>query len=213
LAVDEVTVKFKGRVLFKQDIPKKRKSFGIKMFKLCDCTGYTYDMNVYLGKDRQRAAQNLTATHATVTTLTRGVKGFGHNLYMDNFFSSPDLCVDLAQKKISCCGNVRLHRKNMPKDLKLKTLRLKRGDIRVRTRDDLTAVVWKDKRDVCLLTNTHDPPREGNYRDEHGKARKPAIVADYNRHMGHVDNADRMANCYTASRQTWKWTKSSFSTC
>jgi hypothetical protein len=36
LAIDEVIVKFKGRVLFKQYIPKKRKRFGIKMFKLCD---------------------------------------------------------------------------------------------------------------------------------------------------------------------------------
>jgi len=125
-------------------------------------------MNVYLGKDRQRAAQHLTATHVTVTNLTRGVEGFGHKLYMGNFFSSPDLFYDLAQTKISCCGTVRLHRKGMSKDLKPKTLRLKRGDIQVRTRGDLTAVVWKDKRDVCLLTNIHDPPREGNYHDEHG---------------------------------------------
>jgi hypothetical protein len=181
LSIDEVIVKFKGRVLFKQYIPKKRKRFGIKMFKLCDSTGYTYDMNVYLGKDRQRAEQHLTATHATVTNLTRGVEGFWHKLYMDNFFSSPDLYDDLAQKKVLCCGTVRPHRKNMPKDLRPQTLRLKRGDIRVRTRGDLTAVVWKDKRDVRLLTNIHDPPREGNYCDEHGNAIKPAIVADYNR--------------------------------
>ena len=52
LAVDKVIVKFKGRIVFKQNILKKRKSLGIKMFKLCDCTGYTYDINVYLGKDR-----------------------------------------------------------------------------------------------------------------------------------------------------------------
>jgi len=114
------------------------------------------------------------------------------------------------RKKISCCGTVRLNRKGMPKDLEPKTLRLKRGDIRARTRDDLTAVVWRDKRDVCLLTNIHDPPTEGNYRDEHRNAIKPAIVADHNRHMGHVDNADRMANSYTASRRTWKWTKKLF---
>ena len=113
------------------------------------------------------------------------------------------ICIDdLAQKKIFCCGTVRPHRKGMPKDLKPKTLRLKRGDIRVRTRGDLMAVVWKDKRDVCLLTNIHGPPKEGNYCDEHRNAIKPAIVADYNRHMGHVDNADRMANSYTASHQT-----------
>jgi hypothetical protein len=40
----------------------------------------------------------------------------------------------------------------MPKDLKPKTLTLKRGDIRVKIRSNFTAVVWKDKRDVCLLT-------------------------------------------------------------
>jgi hypothetical protein len=122
---------------------------------------------------------------------------------MDKFLSSPDLFDDLAQKKVFCYGTVRLNRKGMPKDLEPKTLRLKRCDIRATTRGDLTAVVWRDKRDVCLLTNIHDPPTEGNYRDEHGNTIKQAIVADYNRHMGHVDNADRMANSYTASRRTW----------
>ena len=96
MAIEEVIVKFKGRVLFKQYIPKKRKRFGIKMFKLCDST---YDMNVYLSKDKQRAAQRLTATHATVTNLTRGVVGLGHKLYMDNFFSSPDLFDDFGPEK------------------------------------------------------------------------------------------------------------------
>jgi hypothetical protein len=74
----------------------------------------------------------------------------------------------------------------------------------MRTWGELTVVVWRDKRDVCPLTNIHDPPREGNYRDEHGKAIKPAVMADYNCHMGHVDKADRMANSYMASHQTWK---------
>jgi hypothetical protein len=41
LAADEVTMKFKARVVFKQYIPIKRKSFGIKMLKLCDSNGYT----------------------------------------------------------------------------------------------------------------------------------------------------------------------------
>ena len=53
---------------------------------------------------------------------------------------------------------------------------------------------------MCLPTNIHDPPREGNYCDEHGKEIKMAIVADYNCHMGHVDNVDRMANSYLVSR-------------
>jgi hypothetical protein len=88
LAVDEIIVLFKGRVVFRQNIPKKHKRFGIKIFELCDCTGYTYDMKVYLGKDRQHVTQDMAATHATVKELTRRVEGLGHKLYMDNFFSS-----------------------------------------------------------------------------------------------------------------------------
>jgi len=40
LAIDKVIVSFKGRVIFKQYKPKKRKHFRIKIFKLCDSAGY-----------------------------------------------------------------------------------------------------------------------------------------------------------------------------
>jgi hypothetical protein len=50
----------------KQYIPKKHKRFGIKIYKLCDETGYTYNMTVYLGRYRQLTVQHLTATHASV---------------------------------------------------------------------------------------------------------------------------------------------------
>jgi len=55
VAVDEVIVIFKGRVIFRQYIPKERKSFSIKIYKLYDESGYTND--------------NMTAKHATVKTL------------------------------------------------------------------------------------------------------------------------------------------------
>jgi hypothetical protein len=42
LAVDEVIVKFMGRVLFKQFIPKKSKRFSIKMLKLAAITRKAY---------------------------------------------------------------------------------------------------------------------------------------------------------------------------
>ena len=117
LAVDEVIVSFKGRVIFKQYMPIKRKRFGIKIFKLSDSTGYTYDMKVYTGKDRQHTAQHVTATHATVTELTRKIEGRGHKLYMDNFFFFlPELFDDLVKKQIYCCGTVRPNRRGMPQD-------------------------------------------------------------------------------------------------
>jgi hypothetical protein len=74
----------------------------------------------------------------------------------------------------------------------------------------LTAVVWRGKRDVCLLTNIDSPPREVNYCNELGNVIKPATVADYNCLMGHVDNSDRMTNSYVASRQNGSGQKKLF---
>ena len=149
----------------------------------------------------------LTATHAPVTELARKTEGRGHKLYIDNFFSSPELFDDLAKKHIYCCGSVRPNRRATPQDLAPKTTKLKRGDIRVQTRADLTAVMWRDKRDVCLLTNIHSSPAEGNFCNGGGKAIKLQIVIDYNQHVGYVYKGDRMANSYSISRRTFKWTK------
>lgn len=40
LALDEVIVKFKGRVVFWQYTPKKHKKSGMKLHKLCNGNGY-----------------------------------------------------------------------------------------------------------------------------------------------------------------------------
>jgi len=57
-------------------------------------------MTVCLGRDRQRTAQHLTATHVTMSELTKKIQGRGHKLYMDNYFPSPDLFNYLAMKHI-----------------------------------------------------------------------------------------------------------------
>jgi len=54
------------------------------------------------------------------------------------------------------------------------------------------------------MTSTHSPLLQGNFCDEHGKAMKPAVIDDYNRHMGYADKSDLMTNSYSISRQTWK---------
>src|SRR5215469_12888690 len=190
LAVDEVIVLYKGRVIFRQYIPKKRKRFGIKIYKLCDSLGYTYDMSVYLGKQRQHATAEITATHGTVLQVIRRVEGLGHKVFMDSYFTSPALFDDLFQRKINACGTVRHDRRGMPRDIGPKLLKMKRGDIVTRVRGKLRAVRWKDRRDVYILTNMHAPPVEGNFTDDSGHAIKPRVVEDYNAYMGFVDKSD-----------------------
>jgi len=197
LAVDEVIVKFQGRVIFRQYNPKKRKNFDIKIYKLCDKSGYTYDMRVYLGKHSRCTTDDMTATHANAGHLTRKVEGLGHKLFMGNLFSLPRLFDDILRCKIHSCGTVRPNRKDKPSDFGLKKQKLTKGDVRVRTRGYLTALAWKDRRDIYMLTNMHPPPEEGNFCDDSKRAVKPQIVARYNQHVGYVDNSDRMANSYS----------------
>jgi hypothetical protein len=71
LAVDKIIVPFKGWVIFKQYIPQKYRRFGMKIYKLCDMSGYTYNMDIYSGEDRTCVTTNKAATHTIVKQLTK----------------------------------------------------------------------------------------------------------------------------------------------
>jgi hypothetical protein len=148
-------------------------------------------MKMYLGIDSYFATDDMTATHAAVRYLTCRVEGLGHKLFMDNFFSSPRLFDDLLRRKIHSCGTVRPNRKDIPSDFGPKKVKLTKDDIRVRTRGNLNALAWKDRRDVSMLTNMDLPPAEGNFCDDSKRAVNPQIVARYN-----VDISDLMAGQY-----------------
>jgi hypothetical protein len=65
---------------------------------------------------------------------------------------------------------------------------LKQKNIRNSRRGAMTAVI-KDKRNVHVLTNIHDPPEEGNCCDESRNALKPDIVQDYNQYLGYINRS------------------------
>jgi hypothetical protein len=67
----------------------------------------------------------MPATHATVTHLTCRVKGLGHKILMENFFSSTRLFDDCNRCKINSCGTVQPKRKDMPLDFGPKQLKMK----------------------------------------------------------------------------------------
>ncbi|PNF24473.1 hypothetical protein B7P43_G09102, partial [Cryptotermes secundus] len=111
LAIDKIIVKFKRRVVFRQYIPKKHERFGIKIFKICDAAGYTYDMKVYLGKERTRADQDVTATHATVRDLCRCIEGIERGWHtVKLFFHFLDMTILNSFILLSSCGTKLSHR-------------------------------------------------------------------------------------------------------
>jgi hypothetical protein len=82
----------------------------------------------------------------------------------------------LETRKISTCSMVRPNWKDIHPDFGLKKLKLERGDVWVKTRGGLTALIWNDRWEVYMLTNINPPPGEGNFCDDSNCPVKPHNV-------------------------------------
>ena len=88
-------------------------------------------------------AEEGPSSSVVVLQLSEPLMGKGYNLFMDNWFSSPDLFGQLHRPQTNVCGTVRMYRKDMPKDM---NLNLKRGETEHRTDGNgLMVMLWKDK--------------------------------------------------------------------
>ena len=215
ISVDDSLFKFYGRLHFKTYNPRKRARFGIKAYKLCqstgDAAGYCSKFRIYTGEDRGP----LPASTAIVLDLVSGLQGKGYNLALDRAFSSPDLFRRLHEAKFNVVGTVMPCRRDMPKSLR--TVRLKAGEVAHRSaaigqNGSLLALVWKDKKDIRLLSTMHTSEvRPSGKRDRAGNDKvKPACVLAYNRLMGGVDRSDQLAANHRSARKSIKWYKKLF---
>ena len=214
VSTDESLLKFHGRLRFRQFNPSKRARFGIKVYKVCQSSGpangYIWNMKVYTGQDSDPNSGNAASTKVVID-LNQDLLGKGYNIFIDNWYSSPDLFLQLLNSQTNVCGTVRLNRKFMPKDLAKE--KVKKGEIAYRSCDEgLLALVWKDKKDVKMLTTMHNASmtNTGKVDRKGNDIVKPSCVLTYNRGMGGVDNSDQRASTYCSVRKQVKWYKKLF---
>jgi hypothetical protein len=115
---------YKGTVTFRKCVAINNEKFGIKIDKLCDSLCYTCGMIVCLG---QNVAAQITATHGTVLRVIRRDGGLSHEIFIDNYFSSPAVLDNLFQHKIYACERVCHDRHEMPQDIGPKSRRMESG--------------------------------------------------------------------------------------
>ncbi|XP_070000311.1 piggyBac transposable element-derived protein 4-like [Penaeus vannamei] len=210
IVVDESLWAFRGRHHAIQFNPTKRARFGMKVYRLCESdgagAGYTSAFNVYMGQDRG----DVPASMKAVTDLMNRACFFekGYELYLDNWYSSPELFHYLSSRKTNAVGTVRLNRKFMPKDLKVSA----RGDVDFRTSaTGMLAMSWMDRKPVHMLSTIHGPDMVDLPPNRRGIVRtKPQAVVDYNVGKKGVDLADQLAASYSTTRRTNKWYQNVF---
>ena len=117
-AVDEAMIPFQGRSTLKQYMPMKPTKRGIKVWVRADShNGYFSQFDVYQGRGSNTSPE-FGLGGSVVKILTRPLVRKYHHVFMDNFFTSPALFVDLHQDGIYACGTIRSNRRGFPQDLK-----------------------------------------------------------------------------------------------
>ena len=158
LAIDERMVKSKGRSGFKQYMKGKPTRWGFKLWVIATSdSGYTLDFNVYTGSRDGRVTDLATKV---VDLLLQPFKDQGHNVWFDNFYTSPALIVKLLEMGTNACGTCRVNRKLFPaefKDIKRWERKAARGNMRwCRIEGNILVIQWKDTRAVTCLSNFHN---------------------------------------------------------
>ena len=87
-----------------------------------------------------------------------GLENRHHKLYVDNYYTSPSLFLNLYFKGTNACGTARTNRKFYPAELAYKAsegTKRQRGFYDYRSNGPLMACVWKDKKIINFLSTMH----------------------------------------------------------
>ena len=216
ISVDEACCLYKGRVLFKCYNPSKPSKWRLKLFEVSDAkTGYVVAFEVYCGKNSTRIVRDADVLDPECTVTTKTVMGLlkkgnllgkGHHVYMDNYYSSPELFWELHFKETYACGTCRSNRKNMPESVTKAKLK-KKGECVFRRNGPLLCLKWKEKKDVTMLSTVHEAifVETGHVDRDGKKIEKPECIYHYCARMGGVDLSDQLLNYYSFLRKSMKW--------
>ena len=201
-AIDEHMIKFKGHNILRQYVKGKPVQWGFKLWCRCDSkTGYLFQFDLYTGKKSNNIEHGLG--EGVVLTLTEQIRGLYCQVYIDNFFNSPQLQYNLLQNGILSAGTVRISRKNLPKsELLPSDKEMAKGDMVCMSSNNIFFTKWMDNKAVHMLSNfLGTDPISQTHRKSKGTAEKvaincPAVVREYNKHMGGVDLMDQKKVTY-----------------
>lgn len=141
-----------------------------------------------------------------------GMLSKGHHVYMDNYYTSPELFDLMSSYDTYACGTVRVTRKQVPKVFSGRKLKQQNETI-FRRRENLLAIKYHDKRDVHMLSTIHEAKlvvTDKINRRTNEPIMKPAAIIDYIQKMGGVDLSDQILQYYDVLRKCVKWWKKLF---
>lgn len=210
-SVDEQMIPFTGRCSMRQYVKGKPRPVGLKNFVITTSRGLVVDFEIYQGKTTRLADVDIGLGAGVVLRLTETLSE-NSRIYFDRYFTSIPLMDALRRKNLEGTGTI------MPNRLRSVTFLpdkdMKQGEFQELCRQDNEVAVakWRDSKSVVMASTcsgsspVQEVKRWSKTTKSYCQVSAPAVVCDYNRHMGGVDICDQMMECYRTWIKTRKWT-------
>ncbi|XP_055087231.1 piggyBac transposable element-derived protein 3-like [Periophthalmus magnuspinnatus] len=214
-SIDEQMIPFKGKIGMKQYIKNKPKKWGIKVFTRAGVTGLVYDFEIYTGKGTVTNERGLGVAGEVVLRLVSEVpKGLNYKCYFDNWFTSPELIVELKKMGILTVATINRNRVRgctLKSDKELSKAGRGAYEVKYEITSGMAIVKWYDNKAVLLVSSFIGPDpvdrcrRWSKEKKEYVEVDRPHIVNVYNNNMGGVDLADMFAALYRIDIRPRRW--------
>lgn len=212
MSVDEAMIRYKGRVFFRQYMPKKPTKWGIKVWTLADSrNGYVSNFDIYLGKAPPDQQAEHTLSTRVVLNLSKPFYHSNRHMFFDNYFNSQVLCEELLKLDLYACGTLNANRYPPPLKTGRTAIKLRKGETKQLQKGNLLVTIWHDKRQVAVLSTNCQPnqtvtvQRRAKQPPHVRRVSIPAPIKQYNTFMGGVDLNDQFRSYYTSGRTGKKW--------
>lgn len=215
MSIDEQMIPYKGKNSLRQYLPKKPKKWGFKVLARCGVSGIMYDFLLYEGKGPTVTESTGFQSADFVIKLCETLpKQMNFKLYFDNWFTFLELQLQLKASGIWSVGTIRSNRMRgctLQSEKELKKQGRGAYDYCVDANSGLSVVRWMDNSAVQLASSHVAVEPLSSIRRWDKKQRKyadvtcPAIVKEYNEHMGGVDLFDMLMSLYKVDHKSVKW--------
>ena len=188
--------------------------FGYKIWTLCSTDGYPYHLNIYTGKVANNPVPlGSRVVNKMVDIIKEHSDPINHELYFDNFFTSYNLLVNLADENVKAIGTVRENR-TQGANMKLKDAKTIKtstwGEFDYYIDGKVYFFRWNDNSIVNIGGNfsTHlsvDQAKRRVKNNPDGKINQANLIKKYNQGIGGVDVMDCLLGFYRPVIRGKKW--------
>ena len=217
LSVDESIILYTGLHRLKVYMPQKPNRYGFKAFVLSEATT-GFICNMMMAEGRLKGSSEESFTKRLVLDILKEYEDKGYRVYMDRYYTSAELFMDMKRKGIGACGTSLLNRLKFEKTVLKDILDFKETDSSLFFTNDslMMTVFYHYKRQVHMISNFHDNSvahvekitklRGFDKKDVKIYAYDmPSMIREYSYKMKGVDLFNQRMSYYSTNFRSMRW--------